>query len=189
MNNQIHLLPPSYKGMIYDKLLVKNYIISPSVVMMPKAVFMDVGGFDTSREMPEDHDLFIRLSEKYEFYYVSSFHVTYAVGKTSRSANPVVKEETYFYRLSKYHKQIIERGLLDKALAVYYDSVALLYRRGGNFKKASQLQSKSAAHCPTVSSIVKAVLSVCESYLKINIIDAILFNHTLNKLRGLRHKS
>lgn len=58
---------PKYKGYIYEDVL-KNQVITGSVssVLMTHKAFQSVNGFDESRGVIEDWDLWIRLSQKYE---------------------------------------------------------------------------------------------------------------------------
>lgn len=58
---------PKYEGYIYKHVL-KNQVITGSVssVLMTHRAFQSVNGFDECREVIEDWDLWIRLSEKYD---------------------------------------------------------------------------------------------------------------------------
>jgi glycosyltransferase involved in cell wall biosynthesis len=60
------------EGYIFNELLRNNYIDTPAV-LVKKSVFDDVGNFDETFRCLEDYDLFLRVSKKYEFRFVSEY--------------------------------------------------------------------------------------------------------------------
>jgi hypothetical protein len=53
----------------YENLLCQNFI-GTSGVVIPRAVFLSVGGFDESIAGPEDRDMWLRISRRYRLGYL-----------------------------------------------------------------------------------------------------------------------
>ncbi len=63
-------IDPSIRGKIFEKILPANKIISSgSGVLIKKECFKKVGYFDESLKACEDWDMWLRLSQEYEFDY------------------------------------------------------------------------------------------------------------------------
>ena len=71
-----------------DRLLVNN--ILPSIVVCPRAVFVEVGGYDDGVRHGEDHDLALRVLEAgYEIHVVDEVLATYRFRADAASADTV----------------------------------------------------------------------------------------------------
>ena len=53
-------------GKVFDDLIYQNFVDTPSAIMK-KNLFLSVNGFDNNLPRFQDWDLFLRLSQKYEF--------------------------------------------------------------------------------------------------------------------------
>ncbi len=58
-----------YSGNITDRLLIHNFVPMSSVVVRKKC-FNEIGMFDETFPMGIDYDLWLRMSAKYDFYFV-----------------------------------------------------------------------------------------------------------------------
>jgi len=62
--------PPTARGDIYEKQLMYDQVNPTSTVVVKKCCFEDAGKFDPDLPARQDYDLWIRLSEEYDFDYV-----------------------------------------------------------------------------------------------------------------------
>ncbi|MEQ9620237.1 MAG: glycosyltransferase [Deltaproteobacteria bacterium] len=85
-NKVVKLRIPQYRGNILKKMLLQNFIPTPSIVLK-KACFEKVGLFDERVPYGEDHDMWIRVAEKFEFDYVEDLLVKHRVHENSISSN------------------------------------------------------------------------------------------------------
>jgi glycosyltransferase involved in cell wall biosynthesis len=72
-SNEVINFDPKYEGYVYKDVL-KNQVITGSVssVLMTQSAFQSVNGFDESKWVIEDWDLWIRLSQKYDVGFSAS---------------------------------------------------------------------------------------------------------------------
>jgi glycosyltransferase involved in cell wall biosynthesis len=77
-----------YSGKISDKLLLGNFVTG-STSLIRKECFDAVGFYDTSLKTCEDYDLWLRISTKYEFFYLDQATYRYRQwdGQVSVSRN------------------------------------------------------------------------------------------------------
>lgn len=102
-------------GRIFDTLIVKNMVGTPTM-LMKKACFEDVGGFDTSILCLEDWELSLRLSEKYVFGFVNESLMDTYENEGSVSTRTAVMFETKCKMIVKYKQYLVEKGLFDKVV-------------------------------------------------------------------------
>lgn len=77
-NNTVHLYKGNYfRGKVYEKLLLDNFIGSTSFPLIRKEVLTELRGFDEDMQASEDADAWIRIAEKYEVEYVEQPLVRY----------------------------------------------------------------------------------------------------------------
>lgn len=70
---------PTKRGNIYQELLSQNCIGSTSLVLLKKECFQEIGMFDESLPSFQDYDLWIRISQKFNFEYVGEPLLKYYV--------------------------------------------------------------------------------------------------------------
>jgi glycosyltransferase involved in cell wall biosynthesis len=78
-------VPPA-EGRLFDRLIVRNFMTSPTV-MARRAALEEAGGFDESL-FYEDYDMWLRLADRYEFRFVPGLLVNYRMLSSSMSRNP-----------------------------------------------------------------------------------------------------
>lgn len=61
---------PTARGDLRNRLLSSNVIGGTSLILVRRTALESVGGFDESLPSFQDHDLYLRLSERYEFDFV-----------------------------------------------------------------------------------------------------------------------
>jgi glycosyltransferase involved in cell wall biosynthesis len=77
---------PPAEGRIFDRLIEGNFIIAPTA-MARRTALEEVGGYDESL-FYEDYDMWLRLSDRYEFRYVPGSLANYRILAYSHSQNP-----------------------------------------------------------------------------------------------------
>jgi len=93
---------PRYRKTL-EKLLSSNFIFGPSSVMIPKKIFDDIGLFDENFKYTDDYDMWIRISQKYNFDFVPEFLLKYYIHDSSitRTLNYLDKVNDLKYILEK----------------------------------------------------------------------------------------
>jgi len=129
-------------GFIYEPLLEKCFITTPTVLMNSKVLF-ELGGDNEALEV-NDYDFWIRASKKFNFLYHDDITMKYRVVANSVSRRegifPYRNKFTMFYmnydRRAPY-KKIIDRRLLGSVRALYY----LKYKKAALFGIKAFLKS------------------------------------------------
>lgn len=68
-----------HKGTVKD-ILISNFP-QPSTVIMKKAVFDEIGGFDESQRYAEDGNFFLKVAANYNLFYLPEQLIVYGYGK------------------------------------------------------------------------------------------------------------
>lgn len=76
-----------WAGDVYGRLLVFNFMVSGSNVMVRREAIAAVGPFDETLPNAQEYDMWLRLAEHYEFVPVDELHVRYRVSNQSLSFN------------------------------------------------------------------------------------------------------
>lgn len=132
----IYMKRCSEEGNQFERILVSNYIGSTSLPLLRRSAVIDVGCFDEKIKSSQDHDLWIRLLEKYKaaycpvptiIYSFSEVSITTKKGNRTIGYNQLLEKYSRFYKKDRalYHRRLngIGRALLrDKNY-----SEALLY--------------------------------------------------------------
>ena len=132
----IYMKRCSEEGNQFERILVSNYIGSTSLPLLRRSAVIDVGCFDEKIKSSQDHDLWIRLLEKYKaaycpvptiIYSFSEVSITTKKGNGTIGYNQLLEKYSRFYKKDRalYHRRLngIGRALLrDKNY-----SEALLY--------------------------------------------------------------
>jgi glycosyltransferase involved in cell wall biosynthesis len=79
-------------GNVYPNLLLGNFLESGSNALICKHALAEVGDFDESLRAAEDWDMWLRLSQQYNFVAVSHPHVLYRLSTHSMSTNVLQQE-------------------------------------------------------------------------------------------------
>lgn len=103
------------EGHILPNLLVRNTIGAPTV-LMPKAVFEEVGGFDEGMRSLEDWDFAIRVAKKYPIGFVPEVLLEVAASDGGVSSHVGAYYQNRCYMLRKHRADYLETGVLDSAV-------------------------------------------------------------------------
>ena len=79
-------------GNVYPNLLLGNFLESGSNALVCRHALAEVGGFDESLRAAEDWEIWLRLSQKYDFVAVPHPHVLYRLSTHSMSTNVLQQE-------------------------------------------------------------------------------------------------
>jgi glycosyltransferase involved in cell wall biosynthesis len=103
------------EGYIYEDLLGKNYVGTPSTVLIRKECFHQVGLFDDLLNAQEDWDMWIRIAKYYRFALIKIPLVKYRLHSNQLSKNLGVKIISANRILIKYANELeIRRGAHSK---------------------------------------------------------------------------
>ncbi len=80
-------LQPHYKGVVFEKILLHDFIGSGSNPLVKRKALERIGLFDETLDAAEDHDLWIRLAKFYEFALVPKVQVFYRQSDSSVSSD------------------------------------------------------------------------------------------------------
>jgi len=101
-------------GMFFERSL-ELCLVSPSAVMMKKAFFEEMGGFDESLPACEDYDLWLRINAKYPIYLIDQSLIVKRGGHNDQlSANPGLDK----YRIASIRKLMDSHSLSSDQAAV-----------------------------------------------------------------------
>lgn len=69
--------PPLHRGDIFNLILIKNFVGTTSTVLIRKECFNKAGVFDETLPGCQDWDMWIRVAQYYEFYFLNEILVKY----------------------------------------------------------------------------------------------------------------
>ncbi|MEO0456164.1 MAG: glycosyltransferase [Cyanobacteria bacterium P01_A01_bin.114] len=107
---------PSFRGDVYRRLLVSNFLECGSNPLVRRSALQKVGGFDADLPPSEDWEMWLRLARRYDFALVESPQILYRVSTSSAS-----------FDLKKHERSKLKA--IEKAFADVPPSLALLKRR------------------------------------------------------------
>ncbi len=113
------------QGALYRDLLIGQPVVgSCSAAMVPRHIIDQVGGFYIDEDIPEDQELWLRISRLGKITFVGEFLVHLEIDFTSRSADPVGKMRPYQHFLHMHSGEISQEGLEPTAWANYHIAIA-----------------------------------------------------------------
>ncbi|WP_016952705.1 glycosyltransferase [Anabaena sp. PCC 7108] len=101
-----------WKGDVYAKLLLDDFIGSGSNAMIRSDTFVEVGNFDETLTNAEDTDMWLRLAARYHFIFVPKVQVFYRISANSKSSN--------ISGLEVSNLKIIEKSFANADAALHY---------------------------------------------------------------------
>lgn len=148
--------PYSFEGNVYSKILVNNFTICGSNILVRKDIIGAVGEFDPLLNIGEDWDLNIRLAKQCHYVVVPKYQILYR--RSSRSTSCKVDA------MAKGTIQVINKAfqsappelqyLKDRALSDAYRFISLLYTEHltSNNETSGAIQSlkKALRHYPVI---------------------------------------
>lgn len=96
------------RGWIFNELLTHNYISTP-VALVKKRCFENVGLFDENFKSRQDHDMFLRICQKYQADFVDESLVGMLVHPIRISRNIESKIQGWKYFIQKWNTKIDKR--------------------------------------------------------------------------------
>jgi len=134
----IHTRKPSQRDDIYEDLLIRNVIGTPSTVMVTSEAFEAVGRFDEELRYQEDWDFYIRMAQEYEVTCVSTPLVTRIAHDEAMSQDVEIQKEYRELILDRYAEQRRERGLEEFARAVHHRDAGVTYCLNGDVDRGER---------------------------------------------------
>jgi glycosyltransferase involved in cell wall biosynthesis len=120
--NKIADIQNRTKGKIYLKLLKSFCVSETSTALIKKEVFKKIGSFDENLRANHEYDLYIRISELYEFDYVDKILVKkyHYNERISSDFTRKVKGLKLFYKKHKYRYKKLPFSFRFKNTLKYY---------------------------------------------------------------------
>lgn len=143
------------RGAIFNDMLIKNRVGTPSTVLLRRECFDKVGLFDEGISFGPDYDMWLRISREFDFEYINEPLVKYYVHDNRLSTNTeiqikgreaILKKHEHLFALNKryysycyltlgllycYNKKMKEgRRLLWKAIRTYPFEIRNYYNFG-----------------------------------------------------------
>jgi len=137
--------PVFYKGNVYAKLLVENFLISGSNPLIRRQALESVGEFEPTLTHGEDWDLYLRLAARWPFAVVPKPQILYRQTSGSASSKIEVMEKDVLRVIEKaFRAAPLEfQSLKNQSLANLYQFLAHLYlQRTSNASGARQAAQK-----------------------------------------------
>ncbi len=112
-NGEKEQLVPQYEGNIYEKLLLRNYIGAPTI-LVKRDSFMDCGGFDDSMRSLEDWDFAIRFAKDHMIGCVKESLIDVKLSTTGVSSDLKNYFVNYCKIIGKNREELVKRDLFNK---------------------------------------------------------------------------
>lgn len=165
---------PLHKGNTYYTLMKKNFIYTPSSVLIRRRCMEQIGLFNPEIAYGLDYDYWIRISEQFDFEYLAEPLVKYRLHENGLSNNNELKVQGAQDLAMKYGKQITANNYWRSI----YLHLGIELCRKGEMKKGIYALSRSIRYYPTQKR--------SRFYFDISMLSLINFKWTLvlkNKLR------
>lgn len=109
----------------YRALLVRQAISgSASAAMVRRDIIAKLGGFEETLEIPEDREMWLRISKHADVVLVPRILTHIEVNPESRSSNPQKKAESYRCFLNIYDEDMRKEGVKREAWSHYHIVIA-----------------------------------------------------------------
>lgn len=134
------------KKEILKNLYLKNVISTASTVMVRRECFDRVGYFDEALKVAEDWDMWIRILNLYDFYYINESLARYTIRKESQSYNGQKNLDNDLRFLDKIFSDPKMRNnalLKRRAYGARYYSAAIAYKENNSISNARGCLLKS----------------------------------------------
>lgn len=119
------ILLPEKPQSWYRTLLIRNCIVgSASTALVPRSVIDKVGGFFEEYDIPEDRDLWLRISKEYEITFDDNIMANIVLEPDSRSSNPLVNARIYRKFVERWKSEMKDEKVYYRALANYHSVIA-----------------------------------------------------------------
>lgn len=126
---------PKRRGDIADDMFVRNWVGTPSTVVVKKKCLQDVGVFDESLVYGPDWDMWIRIAQKYEFDCIMAPLVKYGIHQQQMSTNYrqwILGTERILEKYKEFY------SVTRKGQSVFWVNLGENYCYSGNFQKGRE---------------------------------------------------
>lgn len=106
-----HEIPAEFpSGRVYEQFLAKNWVASPSVTLIKRDIFNDIGLFDEQSECIscEDYELWLRIAKDYDVVFCPGNLASYRVRESGISRNLDRHLNAHLYVFSKLAATYVE---------------------------------------------------------------------------------
>lgn len=165
----LHQVTPSLRGNILLPLLNGHSPNSTSLFLLRKSALVEAGGFDSNLKSFQDYDLWINMSQKFEFDYTEEPLVNFVRHNEDRvSINFENRFHALEYISKKWEKLLDQYGLKDRfyryhASNIYVNAGEIEIEKG-NYRMGLNLVLKSLVKKPFVSkNYIKPLRAVIRS--------------------------
>jgi len=126
----------------------KGVLGGGSGLMVPRAVFDEIGGFDTRLSTSADWDFFFQVASRYTIAFVPEVLLRYRIHNTNMSANVAVMEHDMTLAFEKAFDDSRD-GERNGAYGSLYKTLAGSYFRAGQYSAFVRTALKSIGYDPT----------------------------------------
>lgn len=128
-------------GFIANKLILCDYNITNSTLVMKKNCIKKIGYFDEKIFIPADREFLIRLSSDYKGYYIDSFTTNYRVFEETVYIKTDEALNEFIYMIKKFNntKVIPNNKYYNKCISNVYYNFAKMYAYKKSIGKFRQL--------------------------------------------------
>jgi len=139
-----HTRIPTKKGDIYQDLLVKNTIGTPSTVLIKRACIEYAGFFDENIFYGVDHDYYLRVAKHFHFEYIAAPLVQYHIHDSRLSNNPEIVAKGLAAMTHKYKEEVGKlKHLRQRQIGLAYLSVGVQFCYKGQITQGIRAIIKS----------------------------------------------
>ena len=141
-SNKITEYKTPQHGYVFKELLVNDFILNPSSILIKKKVFNKIGFFDENLKIGEDWDMWIRIAQWYEFDFVPQPLFKYYSHDNNITKITTLKEkEKNIEYLIKKHRKDYELDY--RLLSIYFRKKGSASIIEGNLHKGQIFLLKS----------------------------------------------
>lgn len=153
--------PTVRRGVLTDANTLEYAVHGVSIVsaVIRRECFQRVGFFDTALARFIDLDLFIRLSDHFDFFHQREPLVKYYVSPTAISLDMKALADARLYLIGKYYQRLKESK---EHLAYQYLALAWALSEDGRAQETYEYASKSLLICPSEPKIRDTALHLIE---------------------------
>ena len=145
----LHTKIPTKRGDIYQDLLIRNLIGTPSTVLVRRSCIATAGLFDETIFYGVDLDFYLRIARDFHFEYIEEPLVQYNVHENRLSNNPEVRAKGLEAMSQKYKEEREKLGRRRRKISsISYLSVGVQFCIKGDMTKGMNALKKSIRFNP-----------------------------------------
>ena len=124
---------PAKREYLFRDILMRNWFLTPSTVLVRNDCFKQVGLFDEGIALGSDWDMWLRISKKFQFEHISEPLVNYFVHENRLTNDTALVAKGREDKLRKYEQLIAKNK---KNYSDWYHGLGVLYCLNGEMVKA-----------------------------------------------------